>query len=152
MLDGRLQLCRALHDPFLQLFLEAAYFILRMLALRDVTNVALNNFFVTHLIHIADKLHGDFATVSRFERQVLVTDVPMLLKSLQHGLVGLHVLKWTKLTNRLPNHFISGEAQEFYQERIHVGDAPRVDIQNQDAVFCRFKQATSFPSSAAPLP
>ena len=50
-----------------------------MLAYGDVADVALDHVAVTGLIHIADKLHGNAATVSRFQRQVFITDITVLL-------------------------------------------------------------------------
>ena len=74
-----LQLRRAFDDTLLQCRVESAYFLLGALALRDVADVALNDFFVAGLIHVADKLHGNMAVICRFQWQVFIADIPVLL-------------------------------------------------------------------------
>ena len=86
-LVGGLQLRRALGDALLQFRVETADFLFRLFALRDVADVALNHFSVAGLIHVADKLHGNMAAVPCFQRQVFIADIPVLLQSLQHGLL-----------------------------------------------------------------
>ena len=78
-LIGRLQFRRAFDDAFLQFCIEPVYFIMRLFACRDVADVALNDFLITGLLHIADKLHGNAAAIPRFQRQVVIADVPVLL-------------------------------------------------------------------------
>jgi len=80
-------------------------------AIRDVADVALNHFFVTGLIHVADKLHGHVAAILRFQRQVFIADIPVLLQSLQHGLIGHNVLERTKLADGFADHFTAGKTQ-----------------------------------------
>jgi hypothetical protein len=80
--------CSTAHD-------EPGMNFLRLFALRDVADVALNHFFVTGLIDVADKLHGNLAAILCFQRQVVITDIPVLLKTLQYVLVGHDVLERT---------------------------------------------------------
>jgi hypothetical protein len=109
-------------------------------AIRDVADIALNHFYVTCLIQVADKLHGNLAAVFRFQRQVFVADIPVLLQSLQHGLIGHEVFERANFSDRLADHFPVRITQEFDQERIHISDASRVNVQNQDAILRRFEQ------------
>jgi hypothetical protein len=80
------------------------------------------------------------AAIPRFQGQIFIADIAMLLQPLQHGLVGLDVLEWTELANGFAEHFVLGKPQKFVKEWIHIGDASRVKVQNQDAVLGRFEQ------------
>ena len=100
----------------------------------------MNHFLVTGLIRIADKLDGNFAAIPRFQRQVVITDIPILLEPPQHGMIGRKVLEWTEFADGLADHFVAGKPQQRDQEWIHVGDAARVKVQNQNAILRRFEQ------------
>src|ERR1700733_13690535 len=91
----RFQLGGTLGDTLLQIRVETMNFILRALALRNVTNVALNHLPITRLIDVADELYGNVAVIHRFQRQVFIPDITVFLKSLEHRLIGLNVLKGT---------------------------------------------------------
>src|SRR5476651_1855203 len=99
-----------------------------MLALGDVPDVALNYLFVTSLIDVADKLHGNFAAILRFQGKVFIADIPVLLQQLEHGLIGHDVLERTKIANGLADHFVEGKAQQLAKERICISDASRGKI------------------------
>src|SRR5258705_12166467 len=75
----RLQLGRSFGNTLLQFRVESAYFIFRVFALSDVADVALNHFFVTCLIRIADKLHGNAAVIPLFQWPELILRRPPLL-------------------------------------------------------------------------
>ena len=139
-LVGGLQLHRAFDDALLQFRIEPADFIFRAFVFRDVTNVALDHVAVTGLIHVADKLDGNVTTIPCFQGQVFIADIPVPLQSLKHDLVRLDVLKRTKLADGFADHFAAGKSQYSNQERVHIGDASRVHVQNQDAILRRFKQ------------
>ena len=139
ILVGLLQLRRAIDDALLQLRVEDTYLIFRPFALRDVANVALDHVARTGLIHVADKLHGNLAAVLRFQRQVFVADIPVLLQLLELGLVGHDVLERAKFPDGCSDQFAMGKAQQLDQERVHVADSPRVGFENQDAILRGFK-------------
>ena len=134
-----LQLRRAFDDALLQFRVEDADFILRPFALRDVADVALDHIAVAGLIHVADKFHGNLATVSRFQRQVFGADIPLLVQLLELGLVGHDVLERAKFPDGCADQFAAGKTQHLHQERVHIADSPRVGFQNQDAVLRRFE-------------
>ncbi len=109
------------------------------LALRDLADVALDHVAVTRLIHVADKLHGNLAPRFRFQRQICIANIPILLQSFEHGFVRLHVLERTKLPDGFADHFAVRKTQQCNQERVHIADASRANVQNQDAVLRRFE-------------
>jgi len=71
----------------------------------------LNHLFAAGLIHVADKLHGYLAAITLFQRQVVITDIRVLLQPLQHGLIGHEVLEWTKFADGFADHFTAGKTQ-----------------------------------------
>src|ERR1017187_4708483 len=139
-LVGPRQFRCAFDDALLQFRVEPVYFFFRVFALRDVADVALNDFFVTGLIYVADKLQGNVATISRFQWQVFIVDIAILLQSIEHDFIRLDVLEGAKLADGFADHFIAGKTQKLKKERIYIGDASRANVQYQDAIFRRFKQ------------
>ena len=91
--------------------IETANFSSALFTLRDIADVALDHLFVTGLIHVADKLHGNLAAIPRFQGQVFIADISVLLQPLQHGLIGLDVLERTQLADGFADHFITGKTQ-----------------------------------------
>jgi hypothetical protein len=100
----------------------------------------LDHLFFAGLIDVAYKLHGNVAAILRFQRQVFIANIAILLQSLQHGLVGNNILEGTQIANSLPDHFFPRKSQQPNQIGIYVGDAPRFHLQNQNAILRRFKQ------------
>jgi hypothetical protein len=49
--------------------------------------------------------------------------------------VFLDVLERTQFADGFADHFVVGKTQKFNQKRIHIRDASRVNVQNQDAVL-----------------
>ena len=118
-------MCCAFNDTLLQLDIKYADLFLCPFALRDVADVALNHFLFTGLIHVADELHGDLATIPRFHRQIFVADIAMLLELLEPGLVGHNIPERAKFPDGCANQFGVGKAQHPHQERVYITDFSR---------------------------
>ena len=138
-LVGGLQFRRAFGNPLLQLRVEIADLFLHPFALRDVADVALDHVAVAGLIHVADKLHGNLAAVFRFQRQVFVEDIALLVQLLEPGLIGHDVLERAQFPDGCADQFVVGKTQQLDQEMVHISDSPRVGSQNQDAFLRRFE-------------
>ena len=59
----------------------------------DVTDITLNNILVGHLIDVADEFYLNQLSILRFERQVIVADVFILLQCFEGILTGFNILE-----------------------------------------------------------
>jgi len=91
------------------------------------------------LINVADELHHNLKTLLRFQRQIFVADIFLLLQLFQHRLVGLEDLERAEFGDGFADQFMVRKTQQFNQERICIGDASRFSVQNQDPVLRRFE-------------
>ena len=139
LIIGALQLRRPFSDTLLQFRIEITYFVLRMFALGDVADVALNHVTIAGLIYIAHKFHGNVTAILRFQRHVFITDTAMLLQLLELCLVGRDVLGRPKIPDGFSNQFSAGKTEEFAEKGVHIVDTSSINIQNQDAVPRRFE-------------
>ena len=88
---------------------------------------------------MADKLHGNVASILRIQRQIFIAGKPILLQMLQHRPIRLDALEQTEFPHRFADHFIAGKAQQLDQERIRITNAARVHVQNHDPVLRRLE-------------
>ena len=120
--------------------LVAPQFLLGPLALRDVANVALNDFAAVDLIDVADKLHVDGPAVAGFQRQVVVTDIGFTLQLPELRLGRFGVFERANLPEFVSQQLLASVAQHIRQERVDIINLPGVRIENQNPVLGGFKQ------------
>ena len=113
---------------------------LRLLALSEVTNVALNDLMAVFLINVADKLH--FPTLSFFglELQFLIADIAFFAQFSKRVLARLHILEQTDFPEFPTHEFVARVTQQLQREWIHISDFLVDCIENKDAVSCGFKE------------
>ena len=123
-------------SPLLALLPKA----LRLHALGDVTDVAVDDAGVVQRKRIADKLHVDVAAIAGFKLQTIVVNVVPCLE-LSESCPGTDdVLERTKIPDDLPQKVRVRVAQQSHQERIDINHLSGVGIENQDAILGRFKE------------
>src|SRR5208337_3779138 len=119
--------------------------ILRLLALGDVTNVALNDPRpTTQSIDVADKLHGNGLAVFGFKRERFIADILSFLQLYKSQLAFLDVFERPNLPESCPNKLVIPEAQQIKQEWVNVCYLSCLRIENQDSIFGGFEEPAIF--------
>jgi hypothetical protein len=78
---------------------------------RNVTNIALDHTRAIFSVHVADELDIDAASGPRFKRQVVVSDISLLLQLSKSGFRCLNVSERSNVPKCFANEFFSGIIQ-----------------------------------------
>jgi hypothetical protein len=113
---------------------------LQAAALGDVSDVALNDIAMIHLIDVADKFNFNLLPGFRFERQVFVADVAFVLQFSEGGLVLLSISEHTYLPELLAYYLSVRVAQHLLNEGIGIEDCTLTFVEDEDGILGRFKQ------------
>ncbi len=106
-----------------------------VLAVRDVANVALNDSLARDQVDVAHEFDVPLLTPLRFQREILVADVLVVLQLPEGDLALGDIFELADFPERLAQHLVVGVPQHVGEIGVDVGDLSAFRIQNQDPVF-----------------
>jgi len=116
--------------------------LLHLLALGNVTNVALNDSGLgAQSIDVADKLHGNGAAVFGFKGEIFIADVLFILQFGERELAFLDVFEWPNFPECRSQQFFERVTQQINQEGIGVCYRSRLRVEDQDSIFGGLEEA-----------
>src|SRR4030095_7109448 len=115
---------------------------LQATAFASVSNVALYDLALIHLVDVADKFDVDPLSLLGFERQIFVANITLRLQLTESGLALCLMSEEPDLPEFLADEFLLRIAQHLFDERIGVEDFPGVGIEDEDGMLGGFKEAS----------
>ncbi len=110
------------------------------LALADVADGVLQNFPVSDRVRAPDDLHGNAAPLPCIQRQVVIINMVLVPKFLEHDLDSIGVLKRLDLPEFTPHQFVTRIAGHGEEGGVDVDDIAGISLHQHDAVPRRVEQ------------
>jgi hypothetical protein len=97
---------------------------------------------VIYIIDVADKLYCDRLPALCHEWQMFISNIIVILQSLERIPGGGYVLERTHLPDISPTNGFIRKIKQLQQEGVDIDHLSRSGIENQDAILGRFEEPT----------